>query len=103
MSDMPKLKPCPFCGDDAVLGKGVDEFFWMVMCIGCDAEVETPSQEDAIANWNRRASAIDTVALALRMVQFMVRCADERKHPDDCIDGMKAILDTALKGEDHER
>ena len=59
-----KLKPCPFCGGEAVLSgkytiQGVDA--WAVYCgitpndFFCGAQVTSiESEEEAIRNWNRR-------------------------------------------------
>ena len=53
-----KLKPCPFCGGEAIVRSySVDnDKYSIVTCIKCD--VETPMYEfrsDAIKAWNRRA------------------------------------------------
>lgn len=92
--------PCPFCGDDAVFGKGRDEIFFAVYCLGCEAEYEAFTKEEAYSGWNRRTSAIDTEALA--------RALDLHAHQRDMAnkagrsfvlsrrDEFKRILDTAL-------
>ena len=56
-----KLKPCPFCGGEAVLDS-VDYDAWYVQCIDYDGDCEMrPStelcetSEDAVEIWNRRA------------------------------------------------
>lgn len=85
---MPELLPCPFCGDDAVLGKGLDEAHWMVMCVECDAEVETWRKEDAIANWNRRADLVpkvDAKVLADRIIDELLY--DIRDHDQGGYEG----------------
>ena len=56
---MDELKPCPFCGGDAIIKayhKDYDDKCCIVSCVNCD--VETPMYEfraDAIEAWNRRA------------------------------------------------
>ncbi|MBQ9564189.1 MAG: Lar family restriction alleviation protein [Synergistaceae bacterium] len=57
-----KLKPCPFCGGEAVLDF-VDDDAWYVHCIDydgdCDMRPHTKSYEtpeEAIEVWNRRAN-----------------------------------------------
>lgn len=65
---MEKLKPCPFCGGDAILRATdfADKYgnFEMgavfAQCIGCGAR--TPEYRDemfAIESWNRRAGERD--------------------------------------------
>lgn len=56
-----KLKPCPFCGCNAHLVKGIgysDTLCWVV-CRGCGAESTAVSDDDygkekAAELWNRR-------------------------------------------------
>ena len=50
---MDELKPCPFCGGEAVLGMDFDWFY--VYCINCQAQIEKTYKEEAIEAWNRRA------------------------------------------------
>jgi Lar family restriction alleviation protein len=72
MSD--NLKPCPFCGGEAVVkcicdAGRPDTDDWWVSCSGC--RVERPStrkseivhsRDEAIAAWNRRAGSWQPVA-----------------------------------------
>jgi Lar family restriction alleviation protein len=52
-----KLKPCPFCGGEAVLIKG---YFCWVKCDYCGAEtVAETSTTEAVDAWNRRVSDAD--------------------------------------------
>lgn len=47
-----ELKPCPFCGGNAVLYVGEDSF---VKCHSCDAEsFHGESSDEVVAAWNRR-------------------------------------------------
>ena len=51
-----KLKPCPFCGGEAMLG-GDSDTCWWVFCQKCNVETLTFSGrqiEGAIAVWNNR-------------------------------------------------
>lgn len=60
---MPELKPCPFCGDEAIYittaikaGNIVKEFY-SISCLGCNAEIYKycKTEEEAVEAWNRRA------------------------------------------------
>jgi Lar family restriction alleviation protein len=53
MSDTIELKPCPFCGGEAVLDATVSCFF--VRCIGCAAEGPWHGTMAGATNgWNKR-------------------------------------------------
>ena len=60
---MSELKPCPFCGGEAIviktdLGDGCAEFYHAV-CLDCSVEMkqyECMTRKEAIEAWNRRAS-----------------------------------------------
>ena len=54
---MTTLKPCPFCGGEAVLHGYEDDCtrnLWVVHCASCHVEVCDKSQEDVAARWNKR-------------------------------------------------
>lgn len=53
------LKPCPFCGHEAVAISGI--FGWAVVCNYCEAQTAdyddgyyTKGKDRAIASWNER-------------------------------------------------
>ena len=52
MSD--KLKPCPFCGGEAIID-GCDDTLWIVICKECNASIGyKETKEEAIEAWNKR-------------------------------------------------
>ena len=51
---MPELKPCPFCGGEAVIDS-CDETLWSVICEKCNASIDFKETEcEAIDAWNSR-------------------------------------------------
>ena len=53
--NLPKPKPCPFCGGAALLQRtiGFPEFF--VYCLRCDLESPTfDTEKQAVEYWNER-------------------------------------------------
>ena len=71
-----KLKPCPFCGSDAVF---IDEYFeepMRIQCTECCAEMRAEfdecTGEGLIEQWNRRPAIIEKI-------KEIVRKADEYK------------------------
>ena len=48
-----KLKPCPFCGGEAIID-GCDETLWIVICKECNASIGyKETEQEAIDAWNR--------------------------------------------------
>lgn len=56
-----KLKPCPFCGGEAVVDMDESWFWeWEVFCIKCGCALgHFDTEEEAIERWNRRAGDSD--------------------------------------------
>ena len=59
--DKPELKPCPFCGEEAIIKKTRDAY--SVCCIGSKCKVAAftdwfATKEEAAAAWNRRAEIL---------------------------------------------
>ncbi len=51
-----KLKPCPFCGGEAVLISNKEEQLYSVECKNCDCGTcDHLGAEIAVEAWNRRA------------------------------------------------
>ena len=84
-----ELKPCPFCGGEAVLTQedcyGYYHDDWLVFCEDCDLYLGFARQyakEQAIAAWNRRAN------LGSCENELIVRC-ENCKHYNriGCSDG----------------
>ena len=55
-----KLKPCPFCGDKAILRNRAasfytDDRYYVAKCISCGAMIgESSNEQEVIKAWNRR-------------------------------------------------
>lgn len=55
---LPKLKPCPFCGNDGCVYRWEPSLYWTASCAtnGCVEWLNRfETKEEAIATWNRRA------------------------------------------------
>lgn len=50
---MTELKPCPFCGADAVLFE-VKPIWWYAQCTDCRCYQVSHSKDETISKWNRR-------------------------------------------------
>ena len=52
---MEELKPCPFCGGEAMIRHGIYLIVFWVECQSCGVESNAFNNEaDAIEAWNRR-------------------------------------------------
>lgn len=52
-----KLKPCPFCGGEAILAENANSEELLVECCNCYAHTGLYcSEQEAIDAWNRRVS-----------------------------------------------
>ena len=62
--DSDRLKPCPFCGSDAVIGEDDSDQGYYVECIGCGASSckQYACGDDPLPllheKWNRRAPTV---------------------------------------------
>ena len=54
---MSELKPCPFCGGEAILESNKLRYgtIHSAYCQKCGAEITGFSEHEAVAAWNRRA------------------------------------------------
>ena len=54
---MSELKPCPFCGGEAILESNKLRYgtIYSAYCQKCGAEITGFSEHEAVAAWNRRA------------------------------------------------
>lgn len=53
-----KLKPCPFCGSEASINSGTEDYYVSCRNVDCAAALVArsfSSEEEAINAWNRRA------------------------------------------------
>ena len=59
--DTVKLKPCPFCGDEAIVIEGDERAY--IQCLGMKmhramfVDGDNNAANDAIEQWNRRATS----------------------------------------------
>lgn len=82
---MSELKPCPFCGGEAILESNKLRYgtIYSAYCQKCGAEITGFSEHEAVAAWNRRAQP-DDLLTSTRRAQHMatvdtvevVRCRD---------------------------
>ena len=53
---MDELKPCPFCGGEAILGWDYKEEVYFIHCKKCRCTIYNGNEirDEAVADWNRR-------------------------------------------------
>ena len=93
-----KLKPCPFCGGEAIVD-GCDDTLWIAICKKCNASIDyKETKQEAIDAWNNSVQPkftpdeLDTIR---RM--FAERYPRARKLPD-IEQAIIAKCDRILKG-----
>lgn len=79
MSEQPELKPCPFCGSDAILIEtmGIHRRGFRAECAGCEAQIGTDDygfieRAIAVAHWNNRADDWRPIETAPRDVGALI-------------------------------
>lgn len=84
-SDMEELKPCPFCGGDAIY-RSVSDMYCdpyrknCIECLSCGVSTKSESRHpddgrspDLIEAWNTRADSQDTVTMPRSFVELLFR------------------------------
>ena len=84
---MAELKPCPFCGGEAIITKHHNRFseWWLVSCTKCHISQTGSEYEfsfEAIEAWNRRAE--DGKKLTNGTISIGVYIFPDRKKPCLC-------------------
>jgi len=85
---MIELKPCPFCGGEAVHYKGGTLYPHKVKCTGCDAlagGTAYRNDEYNAAFWNTRAALSDTVHSDTRKLLMNIAVSCAFAHHDDAL------------------
>lgn len=82
---MTELKPCPFCGSDAIFSDGYNH--WYVRCSNQECLVRTRrflDKSKAKDCWNRRAKVVpmdcDKDRICPKCGKVMILCEDEKTY-----------------------
>lgn len=106
---MDKLKPCPFCGGEAILEEipgnpdSKDAYCWAAGCKECDIGWYGDTKEDAIEKWNRRLDpenkplALDQIRQMGGEIDELEEAYDNLKFQSDTKDQQIATLKKALE------
>ena len=90
-----ELKPCPFCGGEAIVYEDEENDCYMIGCKSCCAvEPMTEwceSKEDAIVQWNTRKPMEQIVERLDDMYQPCYLCREDRCAIDRAIEIVKEV------------
>ena len=116
MTEEIKLKPCPFCGSEAVM-LGEDDGMYQVICPECNGTIDDFYNEKEVAaeKWNSRPIEDDLneqigrfkkYAAALEKEVKNLRAAletilDASQKDDACVLGISVVAYEALKEDKH--
>jgi len=69
---MTDLKPCPFCGHDAMIGaEDLDTYdmYWVIRCGYCGAMMYDDSEDKSwiVERWNKRTVVLDGISVKTGM------------------------------------
>lgn len=105
---MADLKPCPFCGGEAVTENRHNRWtdWWKVKCMDCNASLNERYEYEfeAVAAWNTRKPMEAVVAELEEMKCYESGClgvsCDKCKYNESCLEGeeaFKVALDNAIE------
>lgn len=117
-----ELKPCPFCGNRAVIthdplfGSDSEERFWRVVCVNNDCSMGNPdalhsNKKGLIDEWNTQSQQqeINRLKNVLSMVRFAVNALNHTpsEYLTDRINNLVASIESDIskpqEGEKNER
>jgi len=78
--NVPKLKPCPFCGGKPYLANVEMVGCAYVVCTDCRAQSDDMSKERAIWQWNTRTATIPDPLDDPRVVALVEACTSARDY-----------------------
>ena len=96
-----KLKPCPFCGSEAVI-LGEDDGMYQVVCPNCAANIDNYDYEKEVAaeKWNKRKIEDARATEIKRLREALEVILDEAQKDEPCILAIKVVAYTTLKGDE---
>ncbi len=92
-----KLKPCPFCGGEAIIYENDEDDEYMIGCKNCCAAepmTEWASKENAIAQWNTR-KPVERVLGRLEEEKEKYDTLSENALSEFCLEMFHLYSDTA--------
>ena len=84
---MNELKPCPFCGAEAIAFSCAGMFY--VKCVPCQVEILRNTRDEAVRDWNRRAQPANS-----RFANYHIW------EPGDRLDTISDKCDVLIKAKD---
>ena len=82
-----KLKPCPFCGGEAMIDD-TQRFYWII-CHKCGMQFgDYYNREDLIEDWNTRTTKCRKMDCGKQAVW-----CDEHSSPDDLVERIEKVIE----------